>query len=78
MFKPQLRWDAATRALTKFLVPLTERGIDFSVRVGPHGNHGSIATVTIAHLAKRERDAVAEEVHTILGPFVLRHEIAFK
>ena len=78
VFKPQLRWDSPIRALTKFLVPLAERGIDCSVRVGPHGSHGSIATVTIAQVAERERDTVAEEVHTILGPFVLRHEIVFR
>ena len=38
VFKPQLRWDAATRALTKILVPLRETGIDCSVHVGPHGS----------------------------------------
>jgi fatty-acyl-CoA synthase len=77
VFKPQLRWDAATRALTKTLAPLTEKGIDCSVQVGPHGSHGSMATVTIVHIPVQKREAVAEEVHTMLAPFVLRHEIVF-
>ena len=78
VFKPQLRWDAATRVLTKALLPLAKKRIDYSVRVGPHGGHGSIATVTIAHVPDDERDAITEEVHRILSPLVLRHEIAFK
>ncbi len=77
VFKPQLRWDAATRALTKILMPLAEKGIDCSIQVGPHGSHGSMATVTIAHIPVQKRDAIAEEVHTMLAPFVLRHEIIF-
>ncbi len=77
VFKPQLRWDAATRALTKILASLTEKGIDCSVRVGPHGSHGSVATVTIVHVAEHKREAVAKEVQTVFAPFVLRHEIVF-
>ena len=48
VFKPHLRWDAATRALTKILAPLKEKAIACNVHVGAHGSHGSIATVTIA------------------------------
>jgi fatty-acyl-CoA synthase len=78
VFKPQLRWDAATRAMTKVLAPLTGQGIDCSVRVGPHGSHGSMATVTLVDVPQDRRDAIAEEVHNKLGPFVLRHEVVFK
>jgi fatty-acyl-CoA synthase len=78
IFKPQLRWDAAARTLTKVLAPLTENGIDCSVHVGPHGSHGSIATVTMAHVPEHKRDAVGKEVDTLLAPFVLRHEVLFK
>ena len=77
VFKPQLRWDAATRALTKILAPLTETGIACSVHVGPHSSHGSLATVTIVHVAEHKRDAVAKEVQMMFAPFVLRHEIVF-
>jgi fatty-acyl-CoA synthase len=77
VFKPQLRWDAATRALTKILVPLREKGINCSVHVGPHGSHGSLATVRIVHVPDDKRGAVADEVHKMLAPFVLRHEIVF-
>ncbi len=77
VFKPQLRWDAATRALTKILMPLVEKGIDCSVHVGPHGSHGSIAKVTVVHVTEHRRDAVAEEVHAMLAQFALHHDIVF-
>jgi fatty-acyl-CoA synthase len=75
VFKPQLRWDAATRVFTKVLTPLRDRGIDCTVKVGPHGSHGSIATVTLARVPEETREAVANEVHTLLAPFVIRHEV---
>ena len=75
VFKPKLRWDAATRVFTGVLTPLRERGIDCKVEVGPHGSHGSIATVTLIGVAEATRDAIANEVHTLLGPFVMRHEV---
>jgi fatty-acyl-CoA synthase len=77
VFKPQLRWDAAQRVFTGVLAPLTEKGIDCKVKVGAHGSHGSVATVTIASVAEDKREAVANEVHKLLAPFVIRHEIAF-
>jgi fatty-acyl-CoA synthase len=77
VFKPQLRWDAATRALTKILMPIMEKGIDCSVHVGPHGSHGSIAKVTVVHVPELRRDAVAEQVHGMLAPFALHHDIVF-
>ena len=77
VFKPQLRWDAARRAFAGVLAPLVERGIDCKVQVGAHSSHGSIATITIAHIPERERAAVASDVHKLLAPFVMRHEIIF-
>jgi fatty-acyl-CoA synthase len=75
VFKPQLRWDAAQRVFTKVLTPLAEKGIDCKVKVGAHGSHGSIATVTIAGVPEDKREAVAGEVHALLAPFVMRHEV---
>ncbi|MBR0826786.1 acyl-CoA synthetase [Bradyrhizobium manausense] len=77
VFKPQLRWDAAQRVFTNVLAPLTEKGIDCKVKVGAHGSHGSIATVTIAGVAADKREAVTGEVQKLLGPFVMRHEVVF-
>ena len=77
VFKPQLRWDAARRVFASVLGPLAEKGIDCKVQVGPHGSHGSIATVTIAHGAEHKRELVANEVHSLLAPFVMRHEIVY-
>ncbi|HZR63136.1 MAG TPA: acyl-CoA synthetase, partial [Xanthobacteraceae bacterium] len=75
VFKPQLRWDAATRVFDHALAPLRERGIDAKVHVGAHGSHGSIATVTLTGLPDDKREAVAGEVHALLAPFVMRHEV---
>jgi fatty-acyl-CoA synthase len=77
VFKPQLRWDAAQRVFANVLAPLTDNGIDCRVKVGAHGSHGSIATVTIAGLAEDRRATVEAEVHKLLAPFVMRHEIAY-
>jgi fatty-acyl-CoA synthase len=77
VFKPQLRWDAAQRVFTTVLAPLVEKGIDCKVKVGAHGSHGSIATVTIAGVAADKREAVTSEVQKLLGPFVMRHEVVF-
>ena len=77
VFKPQLRWDAARRVFTGVLAPLVERGVKCEVAVGPHGSHGSIATVTIAQVPEQKREAVADEVHALLAPFVMRHQIVY-
>jgi fatty-acyl-CoA synthase len=75
VFKPKLRWDAAKRVFTGVLAPLAEKGVNCEVQVGPHGSHGSIATVTITHVPEPKREAIDNEVDTLLAPFVLRHEI---
>ena len=77
VFKPQLRWDAARRVFTGVLSPLTERGIDCKVEVGAHGSHGSLATVRLVGVPEDKREAIANEVHTMLAPFVMRHEVVF-
>ena len=77
VFKPQLRWDAAKRVFTGVLAPLVERGVKCEVQVGPHGSHGSIATVTIAQIPEQMRKAIADEVHTLFAPFVMRHQIVY-
>jgi fatty-acyl-CoA synthase len=75
VFKPQLRWDAATRVFAAALSQLGDRGVDCDVKVGPHGSHGSIATVTLRNVPAESREAVENEVHTLLAPFVIRHEV---
>ena len=78
VFKPQLRWDAAKRVFAGVLTPLRERGLDCTVHVGPHGSHGSIATITLVQVPEGEREAIANEVHSLLAPFVIRHEVVFE
>jgi len=77
VFKPQLRWDAASRVFTNVLAPLRERGIDCKVKVGPHGSHGSIATVRIVGVPQETRGAIAGEVQALLAPYVVRHEVTW-
>jgi fatty-acyl-CoA synthase len=77
VFKPQLRWDAAARVFAGVLAPLVQRGIDCKVAVGPHGSHGSIATVTLANVPEPTRDAITHEVDALLAPFVMRHQVAY-
>jgi fatty-acyl-CoA synthase len=77
VFKPQLRWDAASRVFAGTLAPIRERGIDCKVEVGAHGSHGSLATVTLAQVPNDQRAALADEVHRLLNPFVMRHEVAW-
>jgi len=77
VFKPQLRWDAASRVFAGALAPIRERGIDCKVEVGAHGSHGSVATVTLAQVPNDQRAALADEVHRLLNPFVMRHEVAW-
>jgi fatty-acyl-CoA synthase len=62
---------------TGVLTPLAEKGIDCKVRVGAHGSHGSIATVTIAGVPEGRREDVTGEVHKLLAPFVMRHEVVY-
>jgi fatty-acyl-CoA synthase len=75
VFKPQLRWNAAQRVFTHTLAPLIEQGMRCEVSVGAHGTHGSLATVTIQGVPIGSREAVAQQVHERLNPFVIRHEI---
>ncbi|MDE2376856.1 acyl-CoA synthetase [Bradyrhizobium sp.] len=77
VFKPRLRWDAAQRVFTAVLSPLAGKGIDCKVKVGAHGSHGSIATVTVTGVPANMHDAVTGEVDKLLGPFVMRHEVVF-
>jgi fatty-acyl-CoA synthase len=75
VFKPQLRWNAAQRVFTQTLAPLIEQGVRCEVSVGADGTHGSLVTVTIQGLPIGSREAVAQQVHERLNPFVIRHEI---
>ena len=77
VFKPKLRWDAAQRVFTGVLTPLNEKGIDCKVKVGAHGSHGSIVTVTITGVPEDKREAAGNEVDKLLAPFVMRHEIVY-
>ena len=77
IFKPQLRWDAARRVFSSVLDPLAKTGVDCEVEVGPHDSHGSIATVTIARVPEHKREVIANEVDTLLAPFVMRRRIVF-
>ena len=65
----------ASRVFAGVLAPLRDRGVDCKVKVGPHGSHGSIATVVIAGVPQETREAVGGEVQALLAPYVMRHEV---
>jgi fatty-acyl-CoA synthase len=75
VFKPHLRWDAAQRVFTQRLAALREKGLSYEVSVGAHDTHGTLAIVTIKDVPNGSHDAVAQEVHEVLNPFVIRHEV---
>ena len=77
VFKPSPRWDATRSVFSRILAPICGRAVDRSVKVGAHGSHGSIATVTLAGVPQDQREAIANEVHTLLAPFVMRHDVVF-
>ncbi len=75
VFKPQLRWDATERVFRRTLAPLLEQGVRCDVRVGAHGTHGSLATLSLHDIPMGAREDVAQQIHKRLDPFVIRHEI---
>ena len=75
VFKPQLRRDVAQRVFTQSLAALTEQGMRCEVGVDAHDTYGSLAIVTIRNVPIGSREAVAQQVHQALNPFVIRHEI---
>ena len=75
VFKPILRRDAAQRVFTQSLAALNEQGMRCEVSVDAHDTYGSLAVVTIQDVPIASREAVAQQVHQALNPFVIRHEI---
>lgn len=75
VFKPELRWDAAQRVFNETLAPLNVDGVSCETRVGAHGTHGSVATVTVRGAAPANRAALEQQIHDRLNPFVMRHEV---
>jgi len=75
VFKPALRTDAAERALRRMLAPIVDaEGCAAEVRVGPHPQHGTFATVKISGPgAARER--VMQQAKAKLDQLTLRHGI---
>ena len=92
VFKPQLRWDATKKVFSETLAPLASQGIQCSVSVGADGTHGTLATVslgvtgssvaslnsaTAGAMSAAAREAAEKQVHALLDPFVIRHQISW-
>lgn len=77
VFKPQLRWDAAQRQVTRMLADLQQPGQDFAVSVASHPVHGNLITVHVQAPAG-DRECIEREVHRRLDPLVTQHEIAWR
>lgn len=76
VFKPALRWDAATRVARALLADLPLRVDD--VTTGAHPVHGSLIAVTLAEVPQAEREAAARAVGERLGPLPLRHAVDWR
>jgi fatty-acyl-CoA synthase len=92
VFKPQLRWDATKKVFDETLAPLLSQGMQCDVHVGADGTHGTLATVKVTAASARPsssnsatsssleaatREAAEQQVHKLLSPFVVRHQIVW-
>ncbi|MDF3073686.1 MAG: hypothetical protein K0S54_1353 [Alphaproteobacteria bacterium] len=73
IFKPALRFDAAKRTFSRLLEPLKVEGIETEIAVGPHKEHGTLATVKL--LKASDRNAAKAKIAELLGGFTIRHEV---
>ena len=71
VFKPALRWDAATRVATDLLADVQQPGTKITVSVAAHAVHGSLITVRLSG----EDAATEAEIHRRLNPLEMRHEV---
>ncbi len=82
VFKPQLRWMAAQAVFSTLLEPLAAQGVAITVQVGADGTHGTLATVTLeaagAGLPAASKAGLEAQVKALMGPFTIRHSIAWK
>jgi fatty-acyl-CoA synthase len=77
VFKPQLRYDAARRALQAALDGVARGLIDCRVSVGPDERHGTFAKVTLRALAPGAREAEGQ-VRAALAAFSLRYALEWE
>ncbi|MDX2201781.1 MAG: acyl-CoA synthetase [Hyphomicrobiaceae bacterium] len=77
VFKPRLRWDASQRVFRDALAGFQANGVEIDVAVGPHGTHGSLATVWVRGVAGEARAGLERTIRERLAPFVMRHEIVW-
>ena len=75
VFKPALRWDAASRVFTSLLESPDTGGATLRASVGAHGTHGSLTTVTVTGANAAERASISSAVADVLAPFAMQFEI---
>jgi len=74
IFKPALRQEAVMNVFSAELAALCETGVDIAVFVDNHPVHGTLATIS----ARGGEEATVRAVITEkLGPYIIRHEIAW-
>jgi len=74
VFKPDLRTDAAARAIHRMLAPLLKPlGCKAQAHVGPHPSLGTLATVQVSGPAEAREQAM-QEVGKKLAPLTLKHQ----
>jgi fatty-acyl-CoA synthase len=71
IFKPQLRYEAARLVFERLAQSVVGRADGVMVEVGPHPEHGTFATITVAGTD----DQAIAKLRAALMPFQLRHEV---
>ena len=75
IFKPALRYDATRRAIESALAPLSARGFDVVIEVGPDERFGACARVKVKATSADTIQSTRAEVETILEPFTFHREV---
>ncbi len=77
IFKPALRQKAAKRAFEAALEPLRAEGLDCSVSVAADSTHGTLAMVSVQHVADEARPRLERKIKDALDRFTLPHGISW-
>ncbi len=75
VFKPALRWDAATRVFSTLLEDVGGDAVSVVAKVAAHGTHGSLTTITVSGAAEDQRETIAQAIAEKLAPFAMQSEV---
>ncbi|VWX61632.1 Acyl-CoA synthetase [Burkholderiales bacterium 8X] len=77
VFKPELRQQAAVRAVRRLLAFLEKDGCTLDVTAASHKEHGTLISVTIGGEPAGGREAALVLAKTKLDPLTMKHELSW-